>query len=118
MEERDQPKITRLQARSATVLDIPEVVRLVAVMFADLGSRTDSSWAAQTTQALTIRLWADLGIFVVDTAETKPVLTACAVGVLHQSLPSPRRQTQATAYIEWVVTDPAWRRQGHGLLAT
>jgi GNAT superfamily N-acetyltransferase len=118
MEQYGQPKATRSPLRRASVSDIPEVVRLVSIMFADLGTRTDPSWAEQTGEALTRRLWSDLGIFVVDAAESRPLLAACAVGVLHQSLPSPRRPTQTTAYIEWVVTDPAWRRQGHGQSAT
>jgi GNAT superfamily N-acetyltransferase len=97
--------------------DLPEVVRLISIMFAELGTLTTSSWATQATEALTSQLWTDVGIFVVD-AEPAPVLAACAVGVPRRSLPSPRRRTQAVGYIEWVVADPARRRQGHALAAT
>ncbi len=119
MERQEHPKIAWPLARAASVTDIPEVVRLASIMFADLGTETDPSWAARTGEALTRRLWTDVGIFVVDTAaNSTSTLAACGVGVLHQSLPSPRRRTPTTAYIEWVVTDPAWRRQGRGLAVT
>jgi GNAT superfamily N-acetyltransferase len=104
-------------ARRASAADLPEIVRLVSIMFADLGTETDSSWAAQAKEALTSRLWDDVGVFVVA-VEPTPTLAACAIGVLHQSLPSPRRRTQAVGYIEWVVTDPARRGQGHASAAT
>ncbi len=104
-------------ARPASVVDLPEVVRLVSVMFADLGTGTNSSWETQTRDALASRLWADVGVFVVD-AEPRPMLAACAIGVVHRSLPSTRRQTQAVGYIEWVVADPGSRRQGHAFAAT
>jgi GNAT superfamily N-acetyltransferase len=64
------------------------------------------------------RLWTDLGIFVVDVPDGSPALAACAVGVLHRSLPSPRRSTEITGYLEWVVTDPGHRRRGHAGSAT
>jgi hypothetical protein len=118
MERQGQPKITWPLARAAYVTDIPEVVRLASIMFADLGTETHPSWAVRTREAPTRRLWADVGIFVVDTADSSSTLAACGIGVLQQSLPSPRRSTQTTAYIEWVVTDPAWRRQGRGLAVT
>jgi GNAT superfamily N-acetyltransferase len=86
-------------------------------MFADLGTQTNSSWEAQATEALASRLWADVGIFVVA-VEPAPALAACAVGIVHQRLPSPRRKAQAVGYVEWVVTDPAQRRQGHASAAT
>jgi len=107
----------RFEARRANAADVPEIVRLVSIMFADLGTRTSPSWAARTGEVLTGRLWADVGAFVVD-AEPAPTLAACAVGVLHQSLPSPRRATQLVGYVEWVVADPARRRQGHASTAT
>jgi GNAT superfamily N-acetyltransferase len=109
--------VSDVDARRACPADLPEIVRLVSVMFADLGTRTDPSWPAQTTEALSGRLWADVGIFVVD-AEPAPALAACAVGVLHQSLPSPRRASRTVGYIEWVVADPVSRRQGHASAAT
>ncbi|GAA1805449.1 hypothetical protein GCM10009682_29090 [Luedemannella flava] len=107
---------SQARARRATVADLPEVVRLVSVMFADLGTATDASWAARTGRVLAGRLWVDVGVLVVDAPTTG--LAACAVGALHHGLPSPRRRTETTGYVEWVVTDPAWRRRGHALSVT
>jgi GNAT superfamily N-acetyltransferase len=112
-----RPEDPDVPARRAGTADLPEIVRLVSIMFADLGTRADPSWQARTIQALSSRLWTDVGAFVVD-AQPAPVLAACAVGVLHRSLPSPRRTTQTVGYIEWVVADPARRRQGHASAAT
>lgn len=113
----DQMNVPQALARPASAADLSKVVRLVSVMFADLGTQTDSSWEARTREVLTSRLWTDVGVFVVD-PEPAGTLAACAVGLIHQSLPSPRRQTQAVGYVEWVVADPAWRRQGHAFAAT
>lgn len=105
-----------LIARPAVSEDIPEVVRLVGLMFAELGTATNPSWTARTRDDLRKRLWRDVGIFVVDNRD--PGLAACAVGVLHESLPSPRRRTQRVGYIEWVVTDPKCRRRHFGMTVT
>jgi GNAT superfamily N-acetyltransferase len=105
-------------ARRARDADVPKVVRLVSVMFGELGTPTDPSWAARTQEALAGRLWVDLGIFVVDAADPGAALAACSVGVLHRSLPSPRRPTEITGYLEWVVTHPGQRRRGHARSAT
>ena len=94
------------QPRRASVADIPEVVRLVSTMFADLGTTTDQPWATRTGEALAGRLWTDLGVFVVDAAGSPPVLAACAVGLLHRGLPSPRRLTEHTGYVEDLVPSP------------
>jgi GNAT superfamily N-acetyltransferase len=112
-----RPEDSDVCARKASAADLPEILRLVAVMFAELGTQTDPSWQTRTGEVLNGRLWADVGAFVVD-AEPAPALAACAIGVLHRSLPSPRRATQTVGYIEWVVADPARRRQGHASAAT
>lgn len=103
------------EARQAASEDIPEVVRLVGIMFAELGTAANPSWAARTQDDLSKRLWDDVGIFVVDNG---PGLAACSVGVLHESLPSPRRRTQQVGYIEWVITDPDCRRRHFGMSVT
>ncbi len=105
-------------ARPAGPADVPETVRLVSIMYAELGTATGPPWATRAEAALLGRLWADLGIFVVDAPDDSRALAACAVGVLHRGLPSPRRATEITGYVEWVVTDPDHRRRGHAWSAT
>ena len=117
MRPRNRPEGADVRARRACAADLPEILRLVSVMFADFGTRTDPSWQTRTGEALSGRLWADVGAFVVG-AEPPTALAACAVGVLRRSLPSPRRATQTVGYIEWVVADPARRHQGHASAAT
>ncbi|MBO0883506.1 MAG: GNAT family N-acetyltransferase [Mycobacterium sp.] len=102
-------------ARQARPEDIPQVVRLVGVMFAELGTATNPSWATRARDELSRRLWRDVGIFVANVGSD---LAACAVGVLHESLPSPRRRTQRVGYIEWVITDPGCRRRHYGMAVT
>ncbi len=39
-------------------------------------------------------------------------LVAAGAGVINQRLPGPRNPTGRVGYIQWVATDPAFRRQG------
>jgi ribosomal protein S18 acetylase RimI-like enzyme len=103
-------------ARPAELADIPDVVRLVGIMFSELGTATNPEWTARTQEDLGKRLWNDVGIFVVDADGSG--IAACAVGVLHEGLPSPRRRTQRVGYIEWVITDPGQRRRHYGTAVT
>lgn len=108
-----------LSARAAEEKDLPALLELVDQMFAALGTLTTEEWRGQCMHDLAARLWHDVGIFVVDGAEPpqQPTLVACAVGIVHQSLPSPRRIGVTTGYVEWVATRSTHRRRGHARAA-
>ncbi len=53
----------------------------------------------------------DMAACVIDSDEPGHLLAAGA-GVINQRLPGPRNPTGRVGYIQWVATEPAFRRQG------
>jgi len=98
-------------ARAAREDDLTGVIALVEAMFSELGTIVGPQWRADVRAALARRMGIDVGVFVTDGDDH--AVSSCAVGVLHHSLPSPRRASSAVGYVEWVVTAPAHRRQGN-----
>ena len=101
------------KARPATPADIPEVVRLAAVMFTSMGmDATGATWRANAAAHARDRLGHDLAIFVVDGDEPR-ALAASAAGTIANRLPSPNNPAARVGYIQWVATDEAHRRRGY-----
>jgi len=97
-------------ARAAREDDLAGIITLVEAMFAELGTIVGPQWRADVRASLAGRMGVDVGIFVTDGDDH--AVSSCAVGVLHHSLPSPRRASPTVGYIEWVFTAQAHRRKG------
>ena len=105
---------TPLKARPATVEDAVEIVRLARLMFESMGAANagDESWQAEGRRHVRDRLDRDLAVFVVDHPEGRGRLVASAAGTIATRLPGPGNPTARIGYIQWVATEPAFRRQG------
>jgi ribosomal protein S18 acetylase RimI-like enzyme len=102
--------------RPATSADIPELVRLRALLFTDLSAEwgappADDGWRDDCAAELARQLRGDaMRILVID---GDPGLAACGMGVLDQRLPSPYNPGGRVGHVFGVVTDPAHRGRGH-----
>jgi ribosomal protein S18 acetylase RimI-like enzyme len=100
-------------ARPATPADTEELVRLAAVMFNAMGLDASApDWQEAGRQMTRRRLGSgDMAGFVVDGDEPGHLIAAGAV-VVNDRLPGPRNPTGRAGYIQWVATEPGFRRQG------
>jgi len=103
-------QVSSQKARAADLSDLDAVLEIVNQMFVDLGTETARTWREDAKQVLASRLWVDVAAFVVD-HDGDPA--ACAIGILHDGLPSPRRIGAKVGYVEWVGTLPHYRRNGY-----
>jgi GNAT superfamily N-acetyltransferase len=103
-----------VQPRPATPADTPELLRLAATMYESMGiDASDSEWRESATKLVAQRLGGDeLGIFVVDDPERPGGIASCGGAIVIQRLPGPDRPTGKWGYVQWMVTDPAYRRRG------
>jgi GNAT superfamily N-acetyltransferase len=98
-----------LSARAMRTADLDRIEELIAGMFRDLGTvSAGSGWQPALRHALVTR--ADVAAFITIDDADRPV--AVAVGVVDRRLPSPRRPDGRIGYVEWLATDPAFRRRG------
>ncbi len=104
--------------RQATEGDIPELVRLRALLFQTLGGdffdppSADGGWRAALATVLKHQLTAeDVRILVVD-GDTG--LAACGIGTIERRLPGSHLPNGRIGNVIGMVTDPAHRRRGHG----
>lgn len=104
---------TPAAVRPATPADADEVVRLAALMYAAMGVDADvPGWDRAVHAALHQRLGQDVAVLVVDAPDGAGELAACGASVTALRLPGPSNLTAAVAYLQWVSTDPRWRRRG------
>lgn len=102
-----------MSARTALSSDTEEIVRLAADMFASFGRGTPSTdWYQAARAAVARRLDEDLVVFVVDDPTQPGRLAALAAGMTAERLPGPHNLDGRVGYVQWVATDPAWRRHG------
>jgi GNAT superfamily N-acetyltransferase len=101
-------------ARRATTDDIDELIRLAAVMLAAMGHDPSSEdWRGVARDLLP----ADFGAgskaaFVVDHPDGGGRLIASAAGSITQWFPTVFNSDGRYGYVQWVATDPAFRRRG------
>jgi GNAT superfamily N-acetyltransferase len=55
-----------------------------------------------------------VGVFVVDHPEVDGALVACGAGVVCRRLPNPWHPDGLAGYVQWMSTEPAFRRRGLG----
>ena len=102
--------------RPATIDDAEEIVRLARVMFESMAATGAAApeWQTAGVAAVRERLGDDLGVFVVDHPAGDGRLIASAAATIARRLPTPYNPGALAGYVQWVATDPAHRRQGHG----
>jgi GNAT superfamily N-acetyltransferase len=81
-------------------------------MFDAVGSPVDDEWITAASTHLGSRLGRDVAVFVVDNPHERGRLVAVAAGSIHTRLPVPGRPRGQAGYIQWVSTEPAFRRRG------
>lgn len=102
-----------LAVRPARVSDSSEVVRLAAAMYEAMGlDASGSAWRQAAAEQLRARLGDDVMVFVADDPATPGRLAATGAGSIATRLPGPLHPRASFGYIQWVSTDPAWRRRG------
>lgn len=101
--------------------DIPELVRLRGVLFADLATTWGpvpggDAWREACASALASRLPDDAMRVVVVDADRG--LACCGMGSVDRRLPTPFNPSGLLGHIFGIVTDPAQRRRGHARAVT
>jgi GNAT superfamily N-acetyltransferase len=102
-----------VDVRTAGPDDTAEVIRLAQVMFDALGIEGGNLMWPEQADLRFRRGLADgtVAAFVVDAPDVPGTLIASAAVSITHRLPTPRGNGR-TAYVQWVATDPGWRRQG------
>ncbi|NLT53960.1 MAG: GNAT family N-acetyltransferase [Actinomycetales bacterium] len=99
-------------ARPARLSDLDEVLRLASVMYAAMGMETDDDWWRTAAEELRTRLGRDVAVYVVDSPDRRGELAASGAGLIARRLPGPANPGALVGYVQWVATDPQWRRNG------
>ena len=101
-----------VEARFARLEEAGEVVRLARVMFESMGhDASDAEWQREGERHVQERLGADLAVLVVEHPDGGRLVSSAAGTVAHR-LPVPRNPAGRAGYIQWVATEPAFRRRG------
>jgi GNAT superfamily N-acetyltransferase len=106
-----------VEVRQAGPDDADEVIRLAQVMFDELGlsdgaTATNSSWREHADARFRAGLdEGTVAAFVIDAPDAPGRLVASAAASISQRLPTPMGGGR-NAYVQWVATEPEWRRQG------
>jgi GNAT superfamily N-acetyltransferase len=104
--------------RAARPDDAGEVVRLAELMFRSLGlTELDEDvwvrWRSSAQRAVSARLGVNLAVVVAEDPGVPGRLVACGAGAISERLPGPAADGRV-GYIQWMSTEPAFRRQGLG----
>jgi GNAT superfamily N-acetyltransferase len=103
----------RLHVRPATDQDSGEILRLASLMYEAMGvDAGDEPWRVAAARALSQRLGHDAAVFVVDDPVASGRLAACGAASIATRLPGPANPDARVGYIQWISTDPIWRRRG------
>jgi GNAT superfamily N-acetyltransferase len=112
---RPQDDNARMTTRHAKAEDAPEIVRLAGLMYASMGLTITPEWSALAATEMVRRL-ADadeqLVVLGVDRPDGAPGLAASGAGLVSVRLPSPGNPTGRVGYIQWIATEPEFRRRG------
>lgn len=95
------------------------MVRLAEAMFRPLAADglDEAHWARWRAASLAVTDGLPshhLGVFVIDHPERPGVLVAGGAGVVTRRLPNPWHPEGLVGYVQWMSTEPAWRRRGFG----
>ncbi|MEV5411569.1 GNAT family N-acetyltransferase [Thermopolyspora sp. NPDC052614] len=108
-----------MRVRTATIDDIPELVRLREVLAARMSADANgypavAGWQDSYARSLRERLGApDVAVFVIDRPEGGG-LAACGMGFIYERFPGPVLLDGRFGYVLGMATDPEFRRRGYG----
>jgi GNAT superfamily N-acetyltransferase len=104
--------MSRLAVRASRPDDAPEIIRLVSILFRAMGIEpVGLKWRAETGRLVRERAGSDeCAVYV---AEADGHLVSCGGVTLASRLPGPRVPDGRVAYVQWMVTDPGYRRRGY-----
>jgi GNAT superfamily N-acetyltransferase len=104
--------------RPARPDDAAEVVRLAELMYRSLGLTLAADawdrWRVSAIRTVRTRLGPDLAVVVVEDPVVPGHLVACGAGATCERLPSPAHASARVGYIQWMSTEPGFRRRGLG----
>lgn len=102
-----------MRPRLATPADTPEILRLATMMYASMGiDASDDAWRDNATKLLAERLGGDVVVFVVDDPERPGRLAASGGAAVIQRLPGPLTPHGRWGYVQYMATEPEYRRRG------
>jgi GNAT superfamily N-acetyltransferase len=103
-----------MEARRATLADVDELLRLANVMLDAVGMGSDDpAWETDARLRLHTGFADDsVAAFVVDHPTIGHRCVASAAVSLQLRLPTPGNPGGRVSYVQWVATDPEFRRQG------
>ena len=103
-----------MEPRLATPVDTPELLRLAAMMYESMGlGSSGPKWREHATKLLADRLGGDdVVVFAVDDPSESGKLVACGGAAIIQRLPGPSTPSGRWGYVQWMATDPKYRRRG------
>jgi len=103
-----------VQPRLATPSDAPELLRLAATMYSSMGlDASGAEWRERASTLLAEQLGGDtLCMFAVDDPARAGALAACGGAAIIERIPGPNTPTGRWGYVQWMVTEPAYRRRG------
>ena len=103
------------RARRATTGDIDELIRLAAVMLAAMGhDPSPEGWREAARDLLPLDFEAGAkAAFVIDHPDGGGRLIASAAGSITQWFPTVFNADGRYGYVQWVATDPEFRRRGY-----
>ncbi|WP_327267938.1 GNAT family N-acetyltransferase [Streptomyces sp. NBC_01218] len=115
------PRTPAPEVRRATAADVPALVRLRALMLADMGipaGPEDAPWREAAGRWFTERLAgeADFAAFVVE--EPGRGVVSCAVGTCDHHAPGPTSPSGLRGHVSNVATEHAARHQGYARACT
>jgi GNAT superfamily N-acetyltransferase len=103
--------------RPARADEAGEVTRLAELMYRSLGLTLDEDgwgrWRASAMGAVSARLGVDLVVVVAEDPGVPGRLVACGAGSVSERLPGPAGDARV-GYIQWMSTEPGFRRRGLG----
>jgi GNAT superfamily N-acetyltransferase len=102
-----------MSIRPATPQDAAEIVRLARLMYESMGvDGSEPIWQGEGERHVRERLGRDVAVLVADHPDVPGQLVASAAGTIAERLPGPRNPCGKAGYIQWVATEPAFRRRG------
>jgi GNAT superfamily N-acetyltransferase len=103
-----------MEARLATPGDFEELIRMAAVMLSSMGLEPHvDRWHDRALEVLRSELASGSGAaFVVDAPDQPGQVIASGAVLVHQRLPTSEHPDGRVGHVQWVATEPSYRRRG------
>jgi GNAT superfamily N-acetyltransferase len=99
--------------RAATPEDAPELVRLAGILYESMGLEVDATaWRDSAIAAARRSIEEGRAAFFVAKQGKHGRIVACGGVSLWQRMPGPSNPSGRAAYVQWMVTQPEYRRRG------